>query len=542
MQRILRRGVVVAALLTLSPALTTPTASAAPAEPASDPSAAAVGGGWLAGQLSDGLLEGPFGPDYGLTIDAALGLDAAGGREASVQTIASAMAARVGQYVAYGYTYEGVDYSGEVAGATAKALTLAQTADRDPATFGGVDLVQRLDSLVSTDSGTAGRIFDTAQGDPDYAYANTIGQAFAARGLTAAGSARAEDATAFLLQQQCSAGFFRLSFAAPGAEDQSCDGGVADGDSPADPDVTSLAVIQLADQAAEPAVATALGRAEAWLLAQQRADGSFGGGPSTEAPNSNSTGLAGWALGLRGHTTEAARAALWVRGLQASDLAPCTTGLTGETGAIAYDAAAFETGGTEGITEASADQWRRASAQALPVLHWAPAAGAAYALTGPAGFVRARSTVSLKVTGLARAADACLSAATGRQALTGTGGTLRRDVRMPAGTARRAVTLKSPAGTDRVTLRVLGRLDIPLRVSDRTPRRGTRQYVVARGLAAGEKVTVRYRGAVVARGKASPTGRFRGSFRAGPTAGKRTVKVVGQFPAIRNGAARLRVR
>ena len=89
-------------------------------------------------------------------------------------------------------------------------------------------------------------------------------------------------------------------------------------------------------------------------------------------------------------------------------------------------------------------------------------------------------------------------------------------MRLPAGTARRTFTLASPAGTDKATLRVLGGLDIPLTVSDRTPRHGTRQYVVARGLAAGEKVTVSYRGDVVARGKASSTGRFRGYFRAGP--------------------------
>ena len=177
---------------------------------------------------------------------------------------------------------------------------------------------------------------------------------------------------------------------------------MASGASTADPDTTSLAVILLADQADDPTVAAALAKAEAWLLDQQNDDGSFGGGTSTEAANSNSTGLAGWALGLRGHTAEAERAAVWVRGLQAADTAPCTTGLTGETGAIAYDAAAFETGRTEGITEATADQWRRASAQALPVLRWAPAATAAYGVTGPTGFVRARTTVSLEVTGLAR--------------------------------------------------------------------------------------------------------------------------------------------
>ena len=80
----------------------------------------------------------------------------------------------------------------------------------------------------------------------------------------------------------------------------------------------------------------------------------------------------------------------------------------------------------------------------------------------------------------------------------------------------------------------------PLTVSDRTPKHGTRQYVVARGLAAGERVTVSYRGRVVARGTAGPHGRFRGSFRAGP-AGTRTLKVTGQFPSIRHATTSLRV-
>ena len=537
MQRILRRGIVVAALLTtITPALATPS-QAAPAVPAPvDPVAGSTGADWLAGQLTDGVVHNDqyaF-DDYGLTIDVALGLAAAGGQDARVATVAGAVADHVDSYTT------GVDYgsSDVYAGATAKALHLADVAGADPTAFGGTDLVARLEGLTTDAGPSAGRIADQSEyGD----YANTIGQAFAASGLEAAGSTEAAAATTYLLDQQCSDGWFRLLFTTDAtAADQSCDGGVASGASKADPDTTSLAVILLADQADDPTVAAALTKAEAWLLDQQHDDGSFGGGTSTEAANSNSTGLAGWALGVRGHTAEAERAAVWVRGLQAADTAPCTTALTGETGAIAYDAAAFETGRTEGITEATADQWRRASAQALPVLRWAPAATGSYGVTGPTGFVRARTTVSLKVTGLAPAADACLSTGSGKQALTGTGATLRRAVTLPAGTARRTFTLASPAGTDKATLRVLGRLRIPLTFSDRTPKHGTRQYVVAHGLAAGEKVTVRYRGAVVARGTASSTGRFRGHFRAGP-AGRRTVKVVGQFPSIRNATTSLRV-
>jgi len=537
MQRILRRGIVVAALLTtITPALSGPSLGAPVAPAPVDPVAGSAGADWLAGQLTDGLVHNDqyVFDDYGLTIDVALGLAAVGGQDARVATVAGAVADHVDSYTT------GVDYgsSDVYAGATAKALHLAEVAGADPTAFGGADLVARLEGLTSDSGPSAGRITDQSEyGD----YANTIGQAFGASGLEAAGSTEAAAATTYLLDQQCAAGWFRLLFTTDAtAADQSCDGGVGSGASKADPDTTSLALILLADQADDPTVASALARAEAWLLAQQHDDGSFGGGTSTEGSNSNSTGLAGWALGVRGHTAEAERAAVWVRGLQAADTAPCTTALTGETGAIAYDAAAFETGRTEGITDGTADQWRRASAQALPVLRWAPAATGSYGVSGPTGFVRAGTTVALDVTGLPPAADACLSSGSGKQALTGTGATLRRVVKLPAGTARRTFTLASPAGTDRATLRVLGGLRIPLTLSDRTPKHGTRQYVIAHGLAAHEKVTVSYRGHVVARGTAGSTGRFRGYFRAGP-AGTRTLKVTGRFPAIRHATTSLRV-
>ena len=88
MQRILRRGIVVAALLTtITPALGRAGASGAPAAPApADPVAGSTGADWLAGQLTDGLVHNDqyaF-DDYGLTIDVALGLAAAGGQDARV--------------------------------------------------------------------------------------------------------------------------------------------------------------------------------------------------------------------------------------------------------------------------------------------------------------------------------------------------------------------------------------------------------------------------------------------------------------------------
>ena len=65
----------------------------------------------------------------------------------------------------------------------------------------------------------------------------------------------------------------------------------------------------------KPAVAAALDQGDDWLSRQQAADGSFGGGTS-QTPNTNSTGLAGWALGVSGARRRRAKAASgWVRGL-----------------------------------------------------------------------------------------------------------------------------------------------------------------------------------------------------------------------------------
>ena len=194
----------------------------------------------------------------------------------------------------------------------------------------------------------AGRIEDrTVSGDTDSFtpgvqldsdYANVIGQAFAARGLTAAGSAKAASAMAFLLQQQCSAGYFRLNFAPATASAQGCVDGDAVGSAP-DTDVTALAVLQLAalggpDAEGQPARSP---RRPAGSTAQQKSDGSFGGGPTTSAANANSTGVAAQALASQGACVAAGRAAGWVKGLQVLS-APASSPLNGELGAIAYDA------------------------------------------------------------------------------------------------------------------------------------------------------------------------------------------------------------
>ncbi len=344
----------VSALLTSALAVTVLVGGdARAAAPASSPPG--HGATWLSGQLTDGLIHNPnFGgfDDYGLTADTVFALRAVGGHAAEVHQARAALSQNVGAYTGTA----GERFSGPLA----KLLVVAETTGSDPKHFGGVNLVQRLNATVTTSGPAKGRIADHSQfGD----FANTIGQILAVRGLTAARSGQAAAAQRFLLQQQCTRGFFRLNFSKPKAAHQGC--GAKD---PADPDATSYAVVQLwRASKGKPTLRAALKDAAAWLATQQRKGGAFVGGTSTASPNTNSTGLAAWALGLSGRCSAAKAAATWVAGFQLG-AQPTGSALAGERGAIAYDKAGLKAGRQDGITPEAEDQWRRATSQAAPGL------------------------------------------------------------------------------------------------------------------------------------------------------------------------------
>lgn len=516
------------------PAAATP-AAAAPAD--TDARPATIGAAWLAGQLEAGLMYNPtFGgfDDYGLSIDAAFALAAVGGQEAAVEAVTDAIATNVNSYTT------NADYGGPDdvnAGPSAKALSLATEQGRDVRDFGGVDLLARVESTVLTDPATSGRIKDiSAWGD----YANVIGQGFAARSLHAAGSGLADEVTGFLLDQQCAAGFFRLGFSPEGAADQTCDG---DPDATPDPDATALSVLALLDQRGTPEVGDAIGAATDWLLDRQRRSGALGGGTATEAANTNSTGLAGWVFGEVGADEAATRAAAWVRSHQADDARGCPTALRRHTGAVGYDRTGLAGGRSEGITDDSSDQWRRATSQALPALAWAPAATGAR-LTGPDGYLRGGSSPRLLVTGAAPGSSLCVGRGEQARALhANRNGNAAVRVPMPRWTRTAAVPARTGAGTlDVVQLDVLGPLTIEPRTARARVARGGTQTVRVAGLAPGEQVTVRYRGEVVRRRTADADGVARAGFRVGRVPGKAGVTVLGEFPRTRRGTAEFRVR
>jgi hypothetical protein len=364
--------------------------------------------------------------------------------------------------------------------------------------------------------------------------------------LSEESSTKAADVVSFLLDQQCSAGFFRLYFN-PDATgtDQTCDGGAA-GESTADTDATALTLLQLeAINADTPtqAVSDAIDAAELWLLDAQHADGSFGGGASTEAANTNSTGLAGWAIGELGDDTAATNAAVWVRSHQADEATACVDGLSNETGALGYDDAAVAAGRSDGITTATQDQWRRATAPTLPVLQWAPAATSALALSGPTGYLEAGTSATYHVSGAAPGSQVCLSGAgAARHLVASADGTVSAAVTLPAGTADRTVTASVGTGSsDSLVASVLGAKNLRVKPGKDRVHRGGRVKVVVRGLAPGERVTLRFRGKTVRAGVASPEGRFVRHIRVGHKLGKARIVARGEFPSIRRGRAIIRV-
>ncbi|MDH2414100.1 hypothetical protein [Nocardioides sp. CER19] len=348
MRTLARSAAVITAGLMLIPALAGPSSAAKPAS---------LSGSWLARQLKTGVVSGQYGDDYGLTADTALALKTVGGHKSALTRTRKALAANVDSWVSPG--------SEVYAGSVAKAAVVAKALGGRPRSFGGANLIKQLNATVTPAGPAQGRIRDTSTyGD----YANTIGQAYAARALSAAHSPKAGSVVRFLIAQQCAKGYFRLNFSAPTAASQKCVPGDSTG-SPADPDVTSLALLSLHTiKHPSKKVRVSIQKATRWLKRHQRANGSFVGGRTTAVPNANSTGLAGWALGEVGACKQARKAAAWVKRLQVG--ATAKGALAHEHGAIAYDRTALATARTAGITSASQDQWRRATAQAAPALRF----------------------------------------------------------------------------------------------------------------------------------------------------------------------------
>lgn len=539
MHVLLRRTAAVLAVPALS--LTALTAISSPAHAATDEGPASDAGTWLVGKLqATGWIahnqQYDF-DDYGLTIDAGLALDTVGAPASVVESISDAVAGHIDDYVAPGY---GTKLS---AGGTAKALVLAQAAGDDPASYGGRDLLTDLEGRVSADGANAGRIQDDWDPSVQYAadFANVLGQAFAAQGLDAAGSAKTDAVTDFLLAQQCSAGYFRQDFAAVAAADQSCDGG---GGKPS-VDATALAIQALQGQLDDTGVAAHVADAAAWLVAHQKANGGFGSTADISTVNANSTGGAASALLVSGESDAAAKAAAWLRAHQATNVANCVYYDAADTGAVLYDNAARRAAQGGPMDAALSDQSLRATTQALTGLVAAQAGpGSPYVLYAP-GYVKAGGTTAIGVNDAAPGEALC--AMLGEQSVLGWADPLGEGllkVRVPAKAGRSTVTVADAGGEiGDARIHALGAKTLRIALRSKRVAAGHRQVVTVRRLAPGElaRVTIEWpsgsqggSGEATA-GQADANGVLRVAFRAPRRhVGAATVKARGQFKN-RNG-------
>ena len=516
---------------------------------AHDPIGSEQGATWLAGQVSNGFVPSSYGgPDYGLSIDTAFALAAAGGHDSTVTAVGDALQSRGTGYLQYTYSDDkGNEFFGESANATAKAMALLQTLEPAGTKVGTIDVQQRLESLTADAAPIAGRIGDvsTENGTPDgQDYANSIGQAFAAFALDKAGSAKADDVLAYLLEQQCTSdGGFRLQFTPDrAATQQSCDQNPSPA-SDTDVDTTAIVLHQL-NQLSDPSLTAAKTKARAYLVAAQKSDGSWGGGSGTEASNANSTGLAATALGDTTPESPAVeKAATWLRARQATYYDVCDR-LGRDRGAVAYDQAGLERGRSVGVLDAGADQFRRATAQALPALTYLPVdtTPAAPKLSGPTGYLKAGAHPVLTVTGVSAGDQLCLNGVSTLDQFTATGPSVQHAVTLPGGTHTRVYNVRDAAGhLGSTSVKVLGPKTLTVTRTPSPVKRSRTITVAARGLAPNEAARIYYGSRLVRSGEASATGNLVVRFSSGTSVGTKSIRAYGRFSDIRKGATSVKV-
>lgn len=488
------------------------------------------GASWLAGELTGGTIhnnEYNF-DDWGLTIDTALALKAAGTQSAAVTSIRAALnAGGVNAYVKPGY---GTVLSGA---GVAKALVAARVTGASATSFGGNNLVTELQGLIVKSGTKTGRVADRID-STGTDYGNNIGQAFAVEGLASAGVPSAA-ATSFLLKQQCSAGYFRLA----NNDGKTCSAAGTGADS----DTTSFALQALlsAKQDGASGLDTAISKATNWLVSAQKVDGSYGGSGPTSASNSNSTGLAAQALRAAGRSIDAAQAVTWLKALQVTAANAGGGLLKNDIGAVAYNSAAFEDAKTPGIDDSTSDQWRRASAQALlgfsgvsmGSLLPAPTKRAlsVSVATSP---VKGGTSAEVRVSGLATGETFSVKVgSTTRNAVATASGAGAVSVPVARSTATLAVSVRglTSGRTGSTTVKVLGAKHLKPKLKKSKVHRSKKQKVTIKHLWAGEHVTVKYRGHRISTksAHANSHGVYALKFKVGKKTGKHTVKVRGAF-------------
>ncbi len=528
----LRRGtgVLAVSVVVLGGLAALPVAPAAAADPAPITNAER----WITGQLNDaGLMYNkPFRyTDYGLSAD--VGFAVAGSADPSIAQYAPLISEAIAPDVTAWYTYPVGSETHVLAGSLAKAAAFADVAGDDPTSYGGRDLVAELADRLTAQGRIADRVA-TGQGEADFA--NTIGQAFAARAFDGQGSAQTGATTTYLLAQQCDEGFFRAELGASLAAD--CD--AAPGATPST-DTTGLAILNLLSQRDDVVVEAAIQRAAAWLVSTQKPNGAFGSDADIPAANANSTGLAGWALGEVGSRgTAARRAAVWLRAHQVVTMPGCRPYAVADQGAVAYDGAALKAADAAPIAAADRDQFRRATAQALPALASAPDRRATLR-RAQARFVKAGSRQVIRGRGAPGDLTCAVRGPRTSTARVAADGGFGIRVRMPRRTTvAQFKVLDSDETLGAATYTVLGRQRLQV-TAPRRADRGDRVVLTARGLVRGERATFRLRGQKVAADRANKRGTATVKVRVGGRLGPARVRVTGRFATLRHGVTTVRV-
>mgnify|MGYP000885028167 CR=1 FL=1 len=484
----------------------------APAANAATNSYAYSASRWLEDQLNtEGLIHNPnYGgfDDYGLSLDVFFVLNDLGVRGATQTKIVNAVKANADNYIASNWGGIETFYPG-----AAGKLALAVKANGgDPANVNGTNLITKIEQET-----------DDTTGESTNTY-GLFGQTFATRALLAGDSAEAAKSVEFVASKQCENGSFKQNLAA------ACTAVIE-----VDTTVVAARTLIEAKDAGITGLEDEIAKATAALLAAQQSDGSFIG---NDVSNSNSTGLAAAYLAQVGKTGAAGSAAGWLVKHQVTDAVAEAGPLASETGAIAYDATALTAGLAGGITDATRDQWIRATTGAVVGVN-AQLPASTVALSGQQQFTAAGSTVKVTATGLTAGEKFTAKFAGGAQ-VAGTvpaTGPLSVTLTAPAGTAVRQIVVAGARANrvGSVSTTVLGAAKVKVSVAKAKVKRGKSQKVTIKGLAAGEPVKVYLRGKQIKTGKANKSGTFKTSIKVGKKTGNAKITVKGAF-ANRKGA------
>lgn len=267
------------------------------AEPPVDPSEAGRhAAAWVAAQVDAGLPLENFGaPDWGVTLDAALGLAATGTGGTQLAAIWQAMVAERDAVAA--------PFGDDNPGRLARMILLARALGEDPNAVGsapGADLVGRLASLRQVSGPDAG-LFGTAPATFDGAFR----QGYSLVALSVSGAPIDPSSIAWLESQQCADGAwmpYRSDLSAPCAFDPARFVG-PDSNSTAVA-LAALTVVAESSPSIEPGVA--------WLLSVRGDDGGWGFYPGDASEPSSTAFAAQVLIAVGGHdeAVAAARAVL----------------------------------------------------------------------------------------------------------------------------------------------------------------------------------------------------------------------------------------